>query len=193
VNFWQDNGTAFAVPQVNGQAQPTITATIPVRGSYTIETAGTATDTTEGWAEVLSSQSVGGTAIFASGGQEAAVPFLTSGGAKLLLPFDVGGGLALGVALANNSLTQDATVSFTVRDESNNTIVMQAVDAGGKPVAGTVSLPRHQHSVLLFGSPPTGVTGQRGVIEFDSPGVPIFVLGIRANNGAFTSMRALGQ
>lgn len=192
VNFWQDNGATFNVRRVGSTLpQSSVSGTIPVKGTYTIETLGTAANLTEGWAQILSNQSLGGTAIFASGGQEAAVPFLTTGAMKQVVPFDVGTGLSLGVALTNTSLTQDTTVTYTVRDESGQVIAMRAVDGNNQPVSGSLPLPAHQHTVLLFGKPPTGFKELRGTVEFDSTITPIYVLGIRANNNAFTSVRAL--
>ena len=187
VNLWQDNGSVFSVQLVGSPAQSTISGTIPVGGSYTIETADLSPQTTTGWAEVLSSQSIGGTAIFRleMSGQEAAVPLLTSGGKKLMLPFDSGSGFALGVALANTSLSQDATITYQLRDENGNAI------PNNPP--GIIVLPRHQHYSVVLPVNLNGASELRGVVEFDSPSVPIFALGIRSNSGAFTSVRALGQ
>ena len=187
VNLWQDNGTPFAVQLIGASAQSSISGTIPVGGAYTIETADVAAQTTQGWAEVLSTQSIGGTAIFRleSTGQEAAVPLLTSGGTKLILPFDVGSGFALGLALANPSLTQDASVTYTLRDENGNPI------PNNPP--GSMLLPRHQHTAFDLKVNLNGAAEQKGVVEFDSPNSAIFALGIRYNSGALTSVRAAGK
>jgi hypothetical protein len=135
------------------------------------------------WAEVLSNQSLGGTAIFANGGQEAAVPLLSTGSIRLVLPFDNSAGLALGVALANPSVTQDTTVSVTLRNE--NGVVISNEPA--------ISLPRHSHTSFVLSVRSTNPQDLRGVVEFDSPNGNIYVLGIRGNNGAFTSVRALAK
>ncbi len=187
VNLWQDNGNPFAVQLVGSSAQSSISGVIPVGGTYTIETADVASQTTTGWAEVLSNQSIGGTAIFreTGSGQEAAVPLLTKGGMKLMLPFDSGSGFALGVALANPSVTQDATITYTLRDQNGNAIPNNPPQS--------ISLPRHQHTSLVLPVNLNGAAELKGVVEFDSPNGAVFVLGIRSNNGAFTSVRALGQ
>jgi hypothetical protein len=91
----------------------------------------------------------------------------------------------LGVALANPSLTQDANITYTVRDENGNPI------PNNPPVS--LSLPRHQHAVIGLSLNLNGAAEQRGVVEFDSPNGAVFVLGVRFNNGAFTSERALGK
>ena len=89
VNFWNEAGAAYSPPLSLGANS----GTIPVGGSVTIRTADAdPKNLTEGWAEVVSSQSIGGTAIFRAGysGQEAAVPLLISGGARLQIPYQAG-------------------------------------------------------------------------------------------------------
>ena len=183
INFWRDDGTPFAVSLVGAGAQSTVTGTIQPGGTQTIETSNSGGQVITGWAEVLSSQSLGGTAIFASGGQEAAVPLLSSGSARLVLPFDNSGSLALGVALANPSATQDTTVSVTLRNENGVVI-------SNEP---SISLPRHSHTSFVLPVRSTNPQDLRGVVEFDSSNGNIYVLGIRGNNGAFTSVRALSK
>ena len=87
VNFWRDNGTAFPISLTGRGPLATVADTIPVGGSRTIETDGTASVLATGWAEVVSAQAIGGTAIFRDQnlGQEAAVPLLFNAGARLLL------------------------------------------------------------------------------------------------------------
>jgi len=183
VNFWQDNGQPFPVPLVGSGPLSTVTGTIPPGGSRAIQTSGSGSPVVTGWAEVLSNQSLGGTAIFASGGQEAAVPLLATGGTRLMLPFDNSAGLALGVALANPSTTQDTTVSVTLRNE--NGVVISNEPA--------ISLPHHTHTSFVLPVRSSRPEDIRGVVELDSSGGAIFVLGVRSNNGAFTSIRALAQ
>jgi hypothetical protein len=91
--------------------------------------------------------------------------------------------LALGVALANPSGTQDTIVSVTLRNENGVVI-------SNEP---SISLPRHSHTSFVLPVRSTNAQDVRGVVEFDSPSGNIFVLGIRGNNGAFTSVRALSK
>jgi hypothetical protein len=181
VNFWKDDGTPFTVTLVDGRSLAQVTDAIPVGGSRTIETDGLASTLATGWAEVLSSQSVSGTAIFRDQTlrQEAAVPLLTSGGTRLVLPFDKG--LDLGVALANSNLTQDAGITRTLRNEQGQMITSDALLEQ-----------RRAHTSFLLANPSTRTEDQRGVVEFSS-GVEFYSLGIRGNNGAFTSIRALSK
>src|SRR2546422_6871414 len=116
INFLKDDGTPLTVTLVDGRSLTQVVDAIPVGGSRTIETDGLASTLSTGWAEVLSAQSIGGTAIFRDQTlrQEAAVPLLSSGGTRLLLPFDRG--LDLGVAMANASPAQDASITRTLRN-----------------------------------------------------------------------------
>ncbi len=176
VNFWNEAGAAYSPALSLGLSK----GTIPVGGSVTIRTADSdPKNLTEGWAEIVSSQSIGGTAIFRldTVGQEAAVPLLTSGGTKLAIPYEVGNGLALGVALANPSTAQDATITEIIRDENGNQLSSR-----------TIKLTAHNH--VAFNPPGLNGLSGRGVVEYDS-NVNIYGLGIRGANGAFTSVRAV--
>jgi len=179
VNFWKDDGSPFTVTLVDGRSLASVTDTIPVGGSRTIETDGTASALTTGWTEVLSAQSIGGTAIFRDQTlkQEAAVPMLSSGGTRLVLPFQ--NGLDLGIALANANTTQDLGITRTLRNEQGQMITSDAL---------TVS--HRSHTAFLLANPSTKPEDQRGVVEFSATN-EFFDLAIRGNNGAFTSIRAL--
>jgi hypothetical protein len=155
-----------------------------VGGSRTIETAGTAATLTQGWAQLTSNQGIGGTAIFREQNlqQEAAVQLLANGGQHLMIPFDNNPGLALGIALANPNRQSSATVTITQRNQDGQVLG-----------SDQVTIPANGH---YAGNPPvksTKAQDLRGVLEIDSPGGPIFALGIRANGKAFTSIRALGN
>jgi hypothetical protein len=191
VNFWGENGTPLTVPLALGSA----TGPIPVAGRVTLQTGGTAADITNGWAEVVSGQQIGGTAIFrvTDQNQEAAVPLLTSGGSTAQVPFDTGGGLAIGIALVNPSQSTAAPLNMTMRDLQGNILPMTITDTQGtfSPTAvSSLTLPPHTHRA--FNAKPLNATGQvSGVIQFDAPTTPIYALGVRSvNNQAFTSINA---
>jgi hypothetical protein len=184
INFVQDTGGAGSgtgsVPWSPPLALGAASGTIPVGGSVTIQTADAdPRNLTEGWAQVVSSQSIGGTAIFRydTGGQEAAVPLLTTAGTSLEVPYQVGGGLALGVAIANPSATQTANVTEVIRDQTGMQLSSRSI---------TIAPMSH-----FATNPPAlaALTGS-GVVEYDS-NVNIYALGIRLNGSAFTSVRAV--
>ena len=98
---------------------------------------------------------------------------------RLVLPFQ--GGLDLGVALADASLAQDASITRTLRNEQGQMIT-----------SDSVSLLHRTHTAFGLANPSTRPEDQRGLVEFSS-GVEFYSLGIRGNNGAFTSIRALSK
>jgi streptogramin lyase len=179
VNFWTDAGASYAPPLALGAS----TGTIPAGGSTIIETADTASTLSEGWAQVTSTQSVGGTAIFRYDpwNQEAAVPLLTSGGTKLEIPYQVGNGLSLGVALANPSAAQAANITEVIRDQNGNQLSSR-----------TLTLAPQNHTAFNPAFPANTTGG--GVVEYDS-NTPLYGLGIRSapegSGLAFTSVRAV--
>jgi hypothetical protein len=192
LSFWNESGTSV-VPPLSGAATPS--GTIQPGFSQTIATNGLlAGNTLQGWAQISSSQQIGGTAIFSytPTSQEAAVPLLNAGGTRLLVPFDSGNGYALGIAIANPSLTVPAQITLTMRTEQGTTIPMTVVNPSGNvAVSAGPLLTLGTGSHTAFVAAPLNATGEtRGVVEFDSS-VPIYVLGIRYNGQAFTSIRAL--
>jgi hypothetical protein len=183
VNFWKEDGSAFSLPLVGFGQLASVSGTIPVGGSQTIETMGQAKQVTVGWAEVVSSQAVGGTAIFGSNGQEAAVGLLSSGRGTLVIPFDNSPGLALGIAIVNPDPNQDATIEVTLRNESGAVISHEPA----------ITVAHHSHTSFVLPVRSTKAADVRGTVEFDSPNANIFALGIRSNGAAFTSIRALNK
>jgi hypothetical protein len=184
LRFWGDGGNPWKIPLVGDGATAELTAMIPVGGSRTIQTDGLATDVTVGWAELISSNSVGGTAIFGLqiAGQpdsEAAVPITSGADRRFLLPFDNSPGFATGIAVANPSASASATVSVVFRDPSGN------LTGIGDPIV----LPPHGHKALVL----PASSGLQGVAEFTSPNVDVVGLGIRAHGRAFTSVESLAD
>ncbi len=175
VNFLTDTGAAYVPALTSGTAS----GTIPVGGSTIIETADAASALTEGWAQVMSSQAIGGTAIFRYDpwSQEAAVPLLTGGGMELEIPYQVGSGLALGVALANPSSTQMADITEVIRDANGNQLSSR-----------TLTLAPLSHTAFNPTFPSNATAG--GVVEYDS-NTALYALGIRSapegSGLAFTS------
>jgi hypothetical protein len=183
VNFWEDTGGygsgTGSVPYTPPLATGSASGIIPVGGMVILQTAGADPNLNEGWAQVVSNQSVGGTAIFRldTAGQEAAVPLLTTGGLSLEIPYEVGNGLALGVAIANPSATQTAIVTEIIRDQNGNPLSSRNITIA--PLSHFATNPPALNSL----------TGN-GVVEYDS-NVNIYALGIRADVPAFTSVRAV--
>jgi hypothetical protein len=178
VSFHNDAGLSYTPTLSEGFAS----GTIAVGGSTILETPDSSTTLASGWAQVSSSQAIGGTAVFRyePWNQEAAVPLLTSGAMKLEIPYQMANGLTLGVALANPSASTDASITEIIRDLNGNQLASR-----------TFTLQALNHNSFLP-TIPAGITGG-GVVEYDS-NVNIYGLGIRsAPQGtglAFTSLDA---
>src|SRR5439155_200502 len=99
---------------------------------------------------------------------------------RLLLPFDTGGLSSLGVAFANPNQTQPAVVSRTLRNSQGAVISTD-----------TTTVAAHGHTSFVLPNPSTKAEDQRGVLEVSVSSGQICALGIRGNNGAFTSIEAL--
>jgi hypothetical protein len=105
LNFYADDGTTMAVQTTAGTGS-TVTGILPVGGSRVIETAGSKSALSQGWALLKSSNTVGGSAIFrqsVSGRPdfEASLPIVSDFNAhRYVLPFDQINSTT-GVALVN--------------------------------------------------------------------------------------------
>ena len=174
LSFRDAYGRAVAIPLQGIGPVTTYSDVIPVGGSRTIETQGTASSLIQGWGEVVAAKSISGTAIFrqhAAGSvdTEGAVPLKSSSGNHFLVPFDNTLGFVTAMAMLNPDNVQTAIVNCVFRDEdgqqiSNGSLVLQP---------GT-----RQAFVLPFLF--SGLANQRGVAEFTSP-VEISALGLRAS------------
>ena len=184
LKFWDNDGNPLALPLESGETVSVITATIQPGVAHFIRTTGGASSQPAGWAELTAPGTIDGNAIFGlqttgQGDSEAAVPLSPAGGTQLYLPFDDTPGFVTGIAFANSG-TQAATLTTTLRDDSNKSLAaptMIAVPARG-----------HYSEVLTMQYPAT--QGKRGVAHFSS-NTSVSGLGIRANGKAFTTIEAL--
>jgi hypothetical protein len=104
-----------------------------------------------------------------------------SGSIRLLLPFNNATGYATGVAVANPSSTQSASINIIYRDQNGNQISLPAAQT-------SLTVPPMAHSSFVIPSS----AGTTGVAEFDSS-VAVVGLGIRSHVNAFTSVEALSS
>jgi hypothetical protein len=193
VNLWADSGAALSLPliiTIAGASQnmnaSNVSETIGPNSPLLIESAAPTTDSLTGWAEILSSAAVAGYSAFhytSLGGiqSEGTVPLEQTFQTAFDLPFDNVNSFGTGVALANLSATQAASISATVEDAAGNQLATQAIN-----------LPANGHqSFSLAGLLPV-VAGNRGVIHFSSLGGNVTGLGLRVNPlGGFTSVPKL--
>jgi hypothetical protein len=188
VGLHNGDGSALSLPvttTLEGIPQTTttssITATINPKATVLISTGDGIATTSVGWADVSSTGSVGGFAIFRSTPQtgspsEGTVLLQTASPTTITLPYDDAAGFTMGVALANLSTTT-ATVTATVWDDSGNQLGTQTLTLAGSG---------HTSFVLPTQIPVTA--GKRGIVQFQSPG-GMAGLGLRFSPfGTFTSV-----
>jgi hypothetical protein len=179
LRFRNPNGATLTLPVTGYGAVSELFDVIPVGGSRTIETSGASMALVQGWAELTTPQSIGGTVVFRQRGvatdSEAVVRLMPNPGPVFVLPFDNTDGLVSAAALVNHA---DAARSVTVtfRDEEGREILTErlTVAAKGREAFGLPDqFPR--------------LANQRGSAEFS--GGAISVLGLRFNPlGSFTSV-----
>jgi hypothetical protein len=183
LRFWNEAGAPWQIPLGADGFTTQISGVLPVGGSRTIQSDGLAGNLSVGWAELVTTNSIGGTAVFAEQERglpdsEASVPGTVLQTKSFLLPFDNSAGTATGVAIANPDPTQAAQVTVIFRDSSGH-------DTNS---AGPYNVPPRGHISLVL----PANAGIEGVAEFTST-VNIVGLGIRGHGRAFTSLETLSR
>lgn len=149
-------------------------------GSLFLHTAGAASATTVGWAQLEGGASVVAYAIFTDrlpGRQDQdGTGAAAAGSSRILVPFDNTNGFITSVALANTSSA------------------LESVSVGIQTAAGTVSqplpiaIPPQGHVAFALAQQFSTTIGQSGLAEFYSPYGNIAALALRFNpSGAFTA------
>jgi virginiamycin B lyase len=191
VAFHNEDGTAMSLPftttsqGISQTSTSSVTATINPNATMLITT-GSLPSTAVGWADVTSTGSVGGFAIFRQTQQngsasEGTVPLQTTYPSLLTLPFDNTGGFLMGVALVNLSTTS-ANITATIWDDTGSQLGTQNLILVGNG---------HTSFVLPTLIPLTA--GKRGVVQFQSAALGgLAGLGLRFSPfGTFTSVPAM--
>lgn len=192
VALHNDDGSALSLPVTTtqqGASQTTttasVTATISPNATLLITT-GTLASTVVGWADVSSTGSLGGYAIFRQTPQtgspsEGTVPLQSQFPSTFTLPYDNTAGFVMGVALANLS-TSSANITATMWDDSGNQLGTQTFTVAGSG-----------HKAFVLPTQLTLTTGRGGVVRFQSNGTGGTAgLGLRFSPfGTFTSVPAM--
>ena len=194
VNFYANDGSApwwpFALlqdPSWGTILGATFDETLAPDAMLVLDSAGTASTSQVGSAQLLTSGDIGGFAIFkyVPSGQEAVVPLETRNAGSYVLAFDNTGQIATGLAIANLAPV-GASVGVTVRD-----------DTGAQIGTGTINLAAQGHNSFMLTDPTLGfpiAAGKRGTAVFSTPsGGRISVLGLRANGAALTTLPVLAN
>jgi hypothetical protein len=182
LKFWQPDGNPLQLPLEGIGSVSGYSDTIPVGGTRIIQTVGSDSTTSQGWAEVIAQRSIGGTAIFRQSGDygesEAAVSVAQPQGKRFQLPFDNTESFQTGFAVVNTGLSESA-VALKLRDENGDLIA-----------SDSMALPAHGRQALLLPGQYPQLANRRGVIEFSSPNADLSAVGLRFSpGGSFTSFQ----
>jgi len=185
LRFWRQNGSALPVPILGAATTEVVEGTIPVGGTRVIESQGGTSELIQGWAELSTTRSISGLAVFRQrvtgrSDQEAAVS-LTATGGRFILPFDNTDNFVTSMALVNSSATLGSTISVIIRDEAGVQIGTDSITLNGRGHTAFTLTDRFNVS-----------RNRRGTAEFSSSNAQITGLGLRFNpGGAFTSFPVL--
>lgn len=192
VTFHKDDGSALSLPLTTTQqgnsnttTSSSVSATINPNATLLIST-GTLAATVVGWADVLSTGSLSGFAIFRSTPEtgspsEGTVPLVSAYPTNLTLPYDNASGFVMGVALVNLSASS-TRVTATIWDDSGTQLGTQTFIVAGSG-----------HTAFALPSQLALTAGRRGIVRFQSSApTGIAGLGLRFSPfGTFTSVPTL--
>jgi len=168
VALHDDLGNALTLPLTTtqqGVSQTTtaasVSTTLNPNTTLLISMGDQVASTVVGWADVLSTVSIGGYAIFrwtpqTGSPQEGTVPLQSQFPSTFTLPYDNTAGFVMGVALANLSVSS-ANITATMWDDSGNELGSQTVE---------VAASGHTSFDLPSTLQPTA--GKRGIVTFQS-------------------------
>jgi virginiamycin B lyase len=190
VALHNDDGSALSLPVTTtqqGSTQTTTTASVNAtmnpNTTLLISMGDQVASTVVGWADVTSSGSLGGYAIFRQNSpngspSEGTVPLQTQSPSTITLPFDNTAGFTMGVALANLS-TSSANITATIWDDSGTQLGTQNITVAGSG-----------HTSFVLPTQIALTSGKRGIVRFQSTASGgIAGLGIRFSPfAAFTSV-----
>jgi hypothetical protein len=193
ITFRGDDGGVVPLPATITQqgvtqtsANPSVNAIINPNATLFISTGDQLDSTFTGWADVQSSGSLGGYAVFRSTPEtgspsEGTAPLQTQFPSTITLPYDNTGGFTMGVAIANLSTTS-ADITATIWDDSGNRL-------GTK----TFTIDGSGHQAFVLPNQLTPTARKRGIVRFQSAATSgIAGLGLRFSPfGTFTSVPSM--
>lgn len=185
LQFWQANGSPLTL-SIGGQGMQQVAGQIPVNGTTTIATDGSSSTLSTGWGQLVTSNSIGGTAIFRESvpgrqDSEAAVPIIKPASPTLLLPYDDTNGLVTTLALVNPDPSNAAAITANVYDQNGNLLAN-----------GVINLPPLGQQPFSLSDQFPAAANHSGLAVFSNPGGgPITGLGLRFSGAPFTSIQML--
>ena len=177
--FYDDNGNALSLSTSAGAPSSILSGMLAPLSSVIIKTNGNSPSTLQGWALLVTENTIAGSAVFGIpvGNQyaEASCPLDTGSNTEFGLPFD-GTTSVTGVAIANSWLSAPLAVGVTVYDLF-----------GKQLLTDTITLPSNGHTAFLLTTRYPQLASQQGFVVF-SGSYYMNVLGLRATGTTFTSV-----
>ena len=177
--LYDDNGNALSLSTTAGAPSSILAGTLAPLASVIIKTNGNSASTVEGWALLVTENTIAGSAVFGIpvGGQfaEASCPLDTGSNTQFGLPFDSTTAVT-GVAIANSWLNAPLAVGVTVYDINGNQLLTD-----------TITLPTNAHTAFLLTTRYPQLATQQGFVIF-SGSYYMNVLGLRATATTYTSV-----
>jgi hypothetical protein len=185
LKFYNNNGVAQKVTLKNIGNVSDVSGNIPVNGSTVVETVGfTNSGTLTGWANLETSDSISGFAIFTNRkGQEATVPLESYIAQQQILAFDNASGNVMGIALVNGDTYHVSHVTMIFYDRNGLEIGRDDFFLG-----------TDAHVSYAMPDEWKFTAGQVGTVFIATDDIfsAVSVLGLRFNpSGAFTSVMAV--
>jgi hypothetical protein len=177
--FYDDNGNPLSMSTTSGAPSSILSGTLDAHGSATIQTNGGGATTLQGWALLVTQNTIAGTAVFGvpmnGSYAEASSNLDTGSNTRFGLPFD-GTTSVTGVAIANSWLSTPLVVGLTVYDLHGNQLLTD-----------TIVLQGYGHTSFVLTARYPQLAGQQGFAVF-SGSYDMNVLGLRATGSTFTSV-----
>ncbi|MGJ5816095.1 beta strand repeat-containing protein [Paludibaculum fermentans] len=194
VNLMAEDGTPLVLPLTVSQAGSSVTVsaavvdrTIPSNGLLQIDTEALISTTSVGWADVRSTSTISGYAIFrqrsgSGSDSEGTSPLETKFPTNVLVSYDHTAGFSTGVALVN--LDSSGTLTAIMRDDNGNELGRDAIAIGA---GGHTSFSMAERFPIL--------NGRRGTVEFvNNQNSGTVALGLRFSPTlSFTSLPVTGR
>jgi hypothetical protein len=188
--FYNEDGTAWNISLKGSATGPSATwsGTIPVGGSLFLETPGTGSAVTQGWAYLSTRDWISGMAVFKAAwlptnDAEAVVPFASEVDVDFFIPFDNRNGYVTSIALVNSWSTATANVQVQFRNPDGSVIR-----------SDTIQLAPKQHMAFETTTKYPETQGKNGVIEFLEPSGQVAASGMGllfSPRNTFTSMHSI--
>ncbi|HEV2198393.1 MAG TPA: hypothetical protein VGR73_01125 [Bryobacteraceae bacterium] len=184
LTLYSDGGTPLTMATSAGTGS-TFSGTLQPHASVTITTAGVSLTVAQGWGQIKTMGTIGGSALFRISippwiGSEAMVPADTNLSNRFAFVYDNSAGIANGVALVNPFSFESITVFVAFRDENGGEFALDSFVLG----------PLNHFTFVVTQRYPSTI-GHRGTFEISTTGPWMNALGLRFGTSAISTILPL--